>query len=131
MILTREIKIKITESNHSYYDNLGYDTYIGEEIIIPVELLRKGSHFKIRCKCDKCGIEKDIIFKNYLKYGNNWGDYYCRKCSEYKRKETLNLNYGVDYPLQNEKIFKTMINTMNDKYGIDSVFELKKKNKNE
>ena len=89
MILTREIEIKINESNYQYYEDLGYDISIGEIIVIPVGLLPNGSHYKVKCKCDGCGIEKDVIYKNYLKYDNkNWGDYSCRKCSENKRKET-------------------------------------------
>ena len=34
-------------------------------------------------------LEKEVIFKNYLKYGNNFGEYKCRKCSENKRKKTI------------------------------------------
>jgi hypothetical protein len=43
MILTREIKIKITESNYQYYEDLGYEVLIGENLLIPVELMSKGS----------------------------------------------------------------------------------------
>ena len=126
MILSREINVKITESNYNYYDNLGYDVYISEQIIIPVELLPKGSHYKIKCKCDDCGIEKDVIYKNYLKYDNKWGDYYCRKCSEKKRKETLRKNYGVDYPIQNKGVLEKMKNTLVSKYGVDNISKNKK-----
>ncbi len=126
MILSREINIKITESNYNYYDNLGYDVYISEEIIIPVELLPKGSHYKIKCKCDSCGLEKEVIYKNYLKYDNNWGEYYCRKCSEYKRKETLRKNFGVDYPIQNKKVLQKMKKTLVEKYGVDNISKNKK-----
>jgi hypothetical protein len=131
MILSREINVKITESNYNYYDDLGYDVYISEEIIIPVELLPKGSHYKIKCRCDSCGIEKEVIYKNYLKYGNNWGDYYCRKCSETKRKETLRKNFGVDYPIQNEKVLQKMKKTLVEKYGVDNISKNKKKLNNE
>lgn len=130
MILSREINVKITESNYNYYDNLGYDVYISEQIVIPVELLPKGSHYKIKCKCDDCGIEKDVIYKNYLKYDNNWGDYFCRKCSEKKRKETLRKNYGVDYPIQNKGVLEKMKNTLVSKYGVDNISK-NKKNENE
>ena len=126
MILSREINVKITESNYNYYDNLGYDVYISEQIIIPVELLPKGSHYKIKCKCDDCGIEKDVIYKNYLKCDNKWGDYYCRKCSEKKRKETLRKNYGVDYPIQNKGVLEKMKNTLVSKYGVDNISKNKK-----
>lgn len=131
MILSREINVKITESNYNYYDDLGYDVYISEEIIIPVELLPKGSHYKIKCKCDTCGVEKEVIYKNYLKYDNDWGDYYCRKCSEVKRKETLRKNFGVDYPIQNKKVLEKMKKTLVHKYGVDNISKNKKKLKNE
>ena len=128
MILTREIQIKITEHNYQYYDDLGYDTALGEIIVIPVELLPKGSHYKIKCQCDGCGLEKEVIFKNYLKYDNKFGDYFCRKCSEAKRKKTLRKNYGVDYPIQNKRLLGKMRNTLIEKYGVDNISKKKKEN---
>lgn len=128
MILTRDIDIKISESNYQYYDDLGYDVSIGENIKIPVELMSKGSHYKIVCKCDGCGIEKEVIFKNYIKYDNIWGEYYCRKCSEKKRKETLRRNFGVDYPIQNKKVLSKMKNTLLEKYGVDNISKRDKQN---
>lgn len=115
MILTRKIKIKVNESNYQYLHDLGYDVSFYDEIDLPVELLSKGSHYKIECQCDGCGIKKEVIFKNYIKYGNEWGFYYCRKCSEKKRKETLQKNFGCDYPIQNEEIFKKMKKTISEK----------------
>jgi len=120
MILTREILIKINESNYSYYEELGYDVTIGETLEIPIELLSTGSHYKIECKCDGCGIQKEVIFKNYVKYDNRWGEYFCRKCSEYKRKATLKENYGVEYPIQNKEIQKKIVKTMIQKFGVDN-----------
>lgn len=120
MILTREIIIKINESNFSYYEELGYDITIGEALIIPIELLSTGSQYKIDCKCDNCGIIKEVIFKNYIKYGNRWGEYYCRKCSESKRKESLKKNYGVEYPIQNIEIKDRIQKTMIEKFGVDN-----------
>ena len=128
MILTRDIDIKISESNYQYYDDLGYDVAIGENIKIPVELMSKGSHYKIVCKCDGCGIEKEVIFKNYIKYDNIWGEYYCRKCSDRKRKETLRKNFGVDYPIQNKKVLNKMKNTLIEKYGVDNISKRDKQN---
>jgi hypothetical protein len=128
MILTREIEIKINESNYQYYDDLGYDVAIGEIIKIPIELMSKGSHYKIKCKCDGCGIEKEVIFKNYVKYDNKFGEYYCRKCSESKRKETLRKNFGVDYPIQNKKVLSKMKNTLIEKYGVDNISKKDKQN---
>jgi len=120
MILTREVFIKINESNYSYYEELGYEVIIGDKLLIPIELLSTGSHRKINCQCDGCLVVKEVIFKNYVKYGNKWGEYYCRKCSEHKRKRTLNLKYGVDYPIQNKEIKKKIQKTMIDKWGVDN-----------
>ena len=121
MILTREIKIKINESNYQYYENLGYEIYLGEELMIPIELLSKGSHHKIECQCDTCGTKKVVLFKNYIKYDNKWGNYFCRKCSESKRKKTLQENYGVDYPIQNKEIMNKMKETLTEKYGVENI----------
>lgn len=115
MILTRQIQVKIIESNLQYFEDMGYEVSIGEKIDIPVELLSKGSHHKIKCKCDGCGIEKDVIFKNYVKYDNQWGYYYCRKCSEKKRKASLKKNFGVEYPIQNKKIYEKMKKTLSER----------------
>lgn len=120
MILTRDVSIRINENNYSYYEELGYTVSIGEKLTIPIELLSTGSHYKIDCQCDNCGTIKPVIFKNYIKYGNKWGEYYCRKCSEHKRKKTLNLNYGVDYPIQNKEIRKKINKTMTEKWGVDN-----------
>ena len=120
MILTREILIKINESNYSYYEELGYDVSIGETIEIPIELLSTGSHYKIECKCDNCGKTKEVIFKNYIKYDNRWGVYYCWKCSEHKRKATLKENWGVEYPIQNKEIRKKIEKTMIQKFGVNN-----------
>jgi hypothetical protein len=128
MILTRVIDIKINESNFQYYEDLGYDVTIGENIQIPIELMSKGSHYKITCKCDVCSIEKDVIFKNYIKYDNNWGEYFCRKCSEVKRKKTLRENFGVDYPIQNKKVLSKMKKTLVEKYGVDNISKRDKQN---
>ena len=120
MILTRDILVKINESNYSYYEELGYEISIGETLEIPIELLSTGSHYKIECKCDGCGIQKEVIFKNYVKYNNRWGEYFCRKCSESKSKATLKQNWGVEYPIQNYDIRKKIEKTMIQKFGVDN-----------
>ena len=61
------------------------------------------------------------MYKNYLKYQiDKWGDYNCRKCSEEKRKKSLNDNYGVDYPIQNNDIKEQIKNTLLKNYGVDN-----------
>ena len=116
MIITRQVRVKISEFNYQYFENFGYDDIlIGDELEIPVELLSKGSHHRIECECDTCGVKKEVIFKNYIKYGNDWGVYYCRKCSESKRKKSLLKSHGCEYPIQNKIIFKKIKQTIEEK----------------
>lgn len=116
MILSRTVKIYITENNYSYYENLGYDVNLWDYLLIPIEVLSKGSHHKILCKCDICGIEKEVIYKNYIKYEKEtFGEYLCRKCKEPKRKKTLQENYGVDYPIQNKELYEKRLKSIEDK----------------
>jgi len=106
MIVCRFIKIKLDKSNIDFYRNLGFDNIKGDEIEIPIEFLKPNSHRYINCKCDNCEIIKKVMFKNYIKYKNKWGNYLCRKCSEFKRKKTLMINIGVEYPNQIKKLNK-------------------------
>jgi len=127
MVITKEVVVRINESNYAYYEETGFDVAIGETISIPWSMLSTGSHYKILCKCDDCGLEKEVMYKNYLKYDNkNWGDYNCRKCSEHKRKKSLNENYGVDYPIQNVKLREKIKDTLIEKYGVDNPKKKKK-----
>lgn len=128
MILTREIEITITEKNIDYFENLGYDVVSGETIMLPIELLQSGSNKKILCRCDSCEKEKLVVFKNYINYGNKWGEYSCRKCSELKRKKSLIETSGVEYPIQNNDISNKIKNTVINKYGVDNIKKIKKKN---
>ena len=124
MILTDKVYVRINESNYEYYAELkflNFDPVIGEIIIVPPALLSTGSHYKITCKCDECGAEKEIMYKNYLKYKNEkWGDYSCRPCSEDKRKKALKANIGVEYPIQDSKIKQRIKDTLIKKYGVDN-----------
>lgn len=129
MILTREINVKINESNFAHYEELGYDPVLGEEIKIPIELLSTGSHYKILCKCDNCGLEKEVIYKNYLKYDNKWGEYKCRKCSESKRKKSLKESHGVEYPIQSIEIREKIEKTIEERFGVSNIAKTRKSKK--
>jgi hypothetical protein len=122
MVLSKEITVRISESNYAYYEDIGFGAAIGQSVSIPWNFLSTGSHYKILCKCDICGVEKEVMYKNYLKYQNDEpGDYTCRKCSENKRKKSLNDSYNVDYPIQNDEIMDKMKETLVDRYGVDNI----------
>lgn len=127
MIITEQVLVRIGESNYIHYEELGYNIAIGDVISVPTSFLSSGSHYMITCKCDMCGTENQIMYKNYLKYKNDWGDYTCRPCSEDKRKLKLKETFGVEYPSQDEKTFEKIKQTRKDKYGTEILHELKTK----
>ena len=64
MILTDKIKVKISKMNINHFRNIGMDINLKDVIEINPSLLNKGSHTKIKVKCDVCGKEKEIMFEN-------------------------------------------------------------------
>jgi len=69
MILTKEVKIK--------------------NKTIKIEDLSIGSNVEVLVKCDYCGNEKNIKYKEYNKNISKNGNFSCSyKCGVLKRKET-------------------------------------------
>lgn len=122
MILTKSITVTIHPNNMRYYKNLGYNEIgVGDEIEVEVKKIKKGSHSIIRCKCDKCGIEKEMGYRDYLSYNNEtFGEYFCRKCSQFRLEETNVKKYGKKYPSQRIEILDKMKKTMLNKYGVEN-----------
>ena len=116
MILTNFVSVTISPRNYNHFKKLGYENLnCGYNINVDVKNLNKGSNILITCKCDNCGIIKDI------KYKNEFGIYYCRKCSQVKLEITNIEKYGVKYPLQNKNILKKRDCTVYEKYGVKNV----------
>ena len=51
-------------------------------------LLKESQWFNVNIS--KALVAMKDVYKNYIKYDNNWGEYNCRKCSEHKRRKSLN-----------------------------------------
>jgi len=104
-----------------YYEELGYKNIgVGDEISVEINNIKKGSHSIIKCKCDNCGKEKEIQYRVYLRYGNQFGNYLCRKCSQFKLEETNLKNHGKKYPSQREEILNKMKKSMMEIYGVEN-----------
>ena len=61
--------------------------------------------------CEKC----DNMY--YIKVSDSTGNnnnlvYYCRKCSESKRKKSLLKSHGCEYPIQNKKVYRKIKQTI-------------------
>ena len=120
MILDKVIKIKGHPKNLKHYRDKGYDISVGDIIEVNTDDLSSGSTFRVKCKCDGCLSEKEIIFKEYYNRTNSLNDkYYCSKCRGLKIKKTCLEKYGVDNPMKSNHIRDKLKETCMEKYGVD------------
>ena len=126
MILNKEILIKVPSCKLKYYLCKGYtDIKVGDNILLKIEDLTKGSGIYIDTKCDICGKIGKLQYYNYNKSITKYNEYYCIKCSKINTKKTNNIKYGCDYPLQNNNIINISKTTLLNKYGVDNISKLK------
>lgn len=124
MILTEKLVIKLTGTQGNYYNNLGYNCKNGDVIEIHVKDMPKGSHTKINVKCDICGKEKELIYKQYNKNISKYNLYSCsEKCANFKNRATCVEKYGSETYNNRDSAKETCI----EKYGVDSPNKLDSK----
>lgn len=117
MILDKYATVK----NNKYYHNLGYD--VNEKYIeVKIEDLLKGSNVIISVKCDYCGCDRKISYKNYNKNIKINNKFSCSiKCGCLKSKETNLLKYGVDSTNKLDIVKKKSKKTLINKFGVDHI----------
>ena len=126
MILTKEVKIRITPYNINYYLNLGYQLIYNQNLIVPIRLLQDKSNAKVLVVCDICKKEKTIKYCNYIKNLNNWAIYCCcSKCCQIKVKKTNLKKYGVEYVFQDKEFKENSKRTLLEKYGVENIIQNK------
>jgi hypothetical protein len=117
MIIEKEVEVKLSNTNKTYFKNLGYDIN-NKYIIVKVEHLSKGSKTLITAKCDICDNIKTLNYKTYIYNTENQKIYTCSsKCSRIKVKNTCLEKYGVENPSQVKEINDKRNNTFLEKYG--------------
>ena len=121
MILTKTVKIKISNNQYKYYSNLGYEPNIIDIFEILVEHLPKGSNHLIQVQCDYCLKIKEISHKRYILNTNDHKrKYACSKvCCEDKIKETNLERYGVENTFQSEEKKIKIKETNLKKHGVE------------
>jgi len=118
MILDEKVKIKIGRRNINYIKNFGYSVKFGDEMEFPIKNLPKGSH--IRCKCENCGKDRIMWYKEYIKCTLDGKEkYVCQQCNYTKIKKTNLLKYGVENIMMIEKTINKMKNTNLLIYGCE------------
>lgn len=93
-LISEYVEVGLGGNNVKYYESLGYEiprkkdkwekisVPKGAKITVKVKDLPKGSHTKVKVRCDNpdCNKEYEVVYKNYLSHNHN-GKTYCNKCS--------------------------------------------------
>jgi len=124
MLLTKTAKIRIGGNNKKYYESVGIVGKIGDYVEIPVELLTKGSEYRIDYVCDNCGKTFNISMYDYRQKPRTDGKDYCPNCKIIAIEKTCVEKYGTSCALGNEDIRKKALKTIREKYGVDNVMAL-------
>ena len=129
MIITDKIEILVTNNTKKYYTNLGY--HVNEKnLCVSVNDLSKNSRIEIEVKCDCCGDEKKIQYRNYLKSKENNDKYYCNKCGYKKSEETYFKKNNIKCIfLDSEFINETKFRHQKNRNLLDIQKKIKKDNK--
>lgn len=94
--------------------------------IINVDKLTKGSSAIIKVKCDYCGKEKNIKYKEYIRNIKSNNKFSCSyKCGTLKSKENNMKKYGVEHHFQLDEVKEKIKETMIEKYGVEHVSNIK------
>lgn len=140
MILTKEVEVKPSGKMIQYYKDKGYNAKYHEPLIVKIKDLQEKSNIYIDVLCDMCKEKiMSVRYADYNRVVNKTGSYTCKDCSyikmnltsivrygdiyvktdefKQKRKKTCIDKYGVESPLQNEKIKENVRNTHLKKYG--------------
>jgi len=118
MILTEKLTVKIHNKNIDNYLSYYNDILIGDIIEIYPYQLPIGSHNKIDVRCDKCGKENNVEYRDFKKSGYDNTNYLCKKCKSLKNN---NEKYGVDNVFQLKSVKDKSKITIKEKYGVDNI----------
>ena len=120
MILSKTIKVHVTNKNVGYYKTFYPLTRSGDIIEVDINNLSVGSKQKIEVCCDMCGEKSMMAIKDYNRItNNNTEKYYCNKCKFDKTKKTNLDRYGVENVFQSDEIKEKSKKTSLKKYGVE------------
>ena len=143
LVLPQTIKVRIGSMNYQYYKKKGYEfKKCGDIIEVNVLDLYPGSPTKVKIICDVCGKEAEVRYYRVVEYNEEnklitCGSNFCKhkktedtnlkkygvkstnqlKTVKDKKKNTCQLHFGCDCPLQDKGVREKSIKTLQEKYG--------------
>lgn len=120
MLKEKEVKIRIGSANYKHF----YEKYgpykKNDTIIVVIDDLMKNSTAKVTAICAICGTEKVMKYQTYnLLQKDRY--YCCKNCKMLKTKETNNIKYGFDYPMQRKDVMEKSRQSLLRKYNIENI----------
>lgn len=120
MVLTTHITKIVSQYNLRIFRDFGYK--IGDFAKVDIKDWNKNSHDKVEVRCDVCGFEKMLSYREYNRSLLKYELYACSsKCSKFKNKLTNKLLYGDENYYNIDKCKSTCL----ERYGVDNVFKRK------
>lgn len=152
MLKNDNIEITISYRNITHYRKLGYNPILNSNLMIRALDLPSSSHVKVSAICEICKSENNLSFHKYIVNKKRHGFYGCKSCSrqkaaltslklygvdnysktdEYKKRvESTNIKkYGFKTNLISPDYVKNIKKILNDKYGTENFFDIRRKNK--
>lgn len=118
MLLTENVTQKWNNKTKKHYIELGYEfTKNGQEFIVSVHHLTKGSAVRVDVKCDFCDTIKNIQYGTYLvsKEAEHTGHIdCCKKCIAKKNEYFYLAEYGVKHNWSTEENLASRTNNIED-----------------
>ena len=134
LVLPQMVEVGLDSRNIKCFEEKGYEIPRsidnwgrlriprGTKILVDVLDLKEKSNVSVLVQCDYC---KEKFSKRYTDYINSINiskinKDSCKDCSILKTKETNQLLYGVDFPLQSLFFQEQTSNTLFERYGVTS-----------
>lgn len=115
MIITKYVNVPFNTYNKRFINIcISYNENV---IIVPIEHIKKSSHYIVEVKCDDCGTGNVIKYKEYNDRIKKSKKFICRKCSIKYRDETNIERYGCKNVMQNREVLEKMQDTQIEKNG--------------
>lgn len=135
MIIEEFFDVRIESRNIEHFTKLGYNVKKGDTIKVKSSHLSKGSHTKIKIKCDYCKEEFTRKSKDHWKIKNKdktktVDKDACFSCGKCKSKESIDTFFDGVRPMQRPEIKEKVRKTNLERYGTPCALnnpEIKKK----
>ena len=123
LILPQTVKVKTHSSNCKYYKENGYNfKKCGDFIDVDILDLHPGSKAMVKCICDICSKEVELLYSNVMNNieANKLICCHDNSCRNKKIENTCMNKYGVKSTNQLKTVKDKKTNTCQKKYGVDN-----------